>query len=184
MTKRYLVISLFVAAIAALILHFMGRSFFCECGSISLWSGDVTSGTQSQQFTDPYSFTHVIHGIIFYFLLWAIFRKKLTPTQRFLIALGIEGLWEIVENTSYIIDKYRLANSPNYYGDSIFNSLGDLVAMSLGFFASWKFPKKVTVFILIGIELALLYFIHDNLTLNIVNLIYPVEALKEWQIRM
>ncbi len=182
MNKKQILIAIVIVIIAVTILFSMGRIPFCKCGIISLWSSDVMSSQQSQQLADPYSFTHVIHGIIFYFLLWAIFRKRLTPAQRLLIAIGIESAWEILENTDYVINRYREATiSLNYYGDSVFNNIGDIISMAIGFIAAWKFPKILTIGIVIAIELLLLYFVRDNLTINIIMLIHPVEAIKTWQ---
>ena len=182
MNKKYIIAGIVIVLVAIAILFSMGRIPFCKCGVISVWSSDVMSSQQSQQFADPYSFTHVIHGIIFYFLLWAIFGRKLTPWQRLLLAIGIESAWEILENTPYVIERYRAATiSLDYYGDSIFNSVGDIISMALGFVMAWKFPKKVTVAIVVLIEVGLLYFIHDNLTINIIMLIHPIESIKTWQ---
>ena len=180
--KKNIIIALCIVLLTVLILFSMGRIPFCKCGVISVWSSDVMSSEQSQQLFDPYTFTHVLHGIIFYFILWGIFRKRLSPPQRLLLAIGIEGAWEIIENTDYVINRYREATiSLDYYGDSIFNSVGDIIAMITGFIMAWKLPKKVTVAVVILIELALLYFIHDNLTINIIMLAHPIEALKVWQ---
>ena len=140
------------------------------------------SSEQSQQLFDPYTFTHVIHGIAFYLILWGLFRKKLSPVQRLLLAIGIEGTWEIIENTDYVINRYREATiSLDYYGDSIFNSIGDIISMAIGFIMAWKLPKKIIVAAIVLIELGLLYFIRDNLTINMIMLIHPTEALKLWQ---
>ena len=160
----------------------MGRLPFCKCEVISIWSSDVMSSEQSQQFADPYTFTHIIHGIALYFLLWLAFGRRLNTLQRFVLAIGMESAWEILENTDYVINRYREATiSLDYYGDSIFNSVGDIIAMAVGFFAAWKFPKKVSFGIVVLIELLLLYFIRDNLTINIIMLIHPIESLKHWQ---
>ncbi len=182
MNKKYLLFALLIIILVVVILFSMGRIPFCKCGVISIWSSDVMSSEQSQQFADPYSFTHIIHGVIFYLLLWLIFGKRFTPAQRFLLALGIEGAWEILENTDYVINRYREATiSLDYYGDSIFNSVGDIIFMAVGFIMAWKFPKKITAGIVVLIELLLLYFIHDNLTINLIMLIHPVEFIKTWQ---
>ena len=182
MNKKYIIASIIIVVLAVIVLFSMGRIPFCKCGVISIWSSDVMSSEQSQQFADPYTFTHIIHGIIFYFLLWLLLGKRLSPLQRFALAIGIESAWEILENTDYVINRYREATiSLDYYGDSIFNSVGDIIAMTIGFISAWKFPRKVTVGIVIVIELLLLYFIHDNLTINIIMLIHPISAIKTWQ---
>ena len=182
MNKKYIIASIVIVVLAVIVLFSMGRIPFCKCGVITLWSGDVISNQQSQQLFDPYTFTHIIHGIIFYFLLWLLFGKRLSTLQRFALAIGIESAWEILENTNYVINRYREATiSLDYYGDSIFNSVGDIIAMAIGFIIAWKLPKKITVGIVILIEISLLYFIRDNLTINIIMLIHPVEAIKTWQ---
>ena len=171
-----------IIALTVVILFSMGRIPFCKCGIISVWSSDVMSNQQSQQLFDPYTFTHIIHGIMFYFILWALFGKRLSPMQRLLLAIGIEGAWEIIENTDYVINRYREATiSLDYYGDSIFNSVGDIMAMAAGFIIAWKFPKWASIGVVVLIELGLLYFIRDNLTINIIMLIHPIEAIKHWQ---
>jgi hypothetical protein len=185
MNKKYLYISILIVTVMVVVLSGMGRIPFCKCGVIAPWSSDVVSNQQSQQLADPYSFTHVIHGIIFYALLWLLFGKKLSPTQRLLIAIGIESAWEIIENTDFVINRYREATiSLDYYGDSIFNSVGDVISMFLGYLVAWKLPKKFSVGLLVAIELGLLYFIRDNLTINIIMLIHPVESIKVWQAGM
>ena len=182
MNKKYILLSIVIIVFAVIVLFSMGRIPFCKCGIISFWSSDVVSDQQSQQLFDPYTFTHIIHGIIFYFLLWLLFRKHLSPVQKLLIAVGIESAWEILENTNYVLDRYRAVTiSYGYYGDSIFNSVGDILSMAGGFMLAWKLPKKLTVGIVIAIELLLLYFIHDNLTINIIMLIHPIQSIKVWQ---
>ena len=180
--KKYLLISLLMLVVTIVVLFSMGRIPFCKCEVVSIWSSDVVSNEQSQQLFDPYTFTHVIHGIIFYFLLWLLFGKRFSPMQRFVIAVGIESAWEVLENTNYVLDRYRAVTiSYGYYGDSILNSVGDILSMALGFILAWKLPKWTTVGIVIAIELLLLYFIHDNLTINIIMLIHPISAIKTWQ---
>ena len=182
MNKKYILIALGIILLTILILFSMGRIPFCKCDIISLWSSDVVSNQQSQQLADPYTFTHVIHGMAFYFLLWLVFGRKLSGVQRLLLAIGIEGAWEILENTDYVINRYREATiSLDYYGDSIFNSVGDIIAMIIGYFMAWKLSTKVTIAAVIVIELLLLYFIRDNLTINIIMLVHPIEAIKHWQ---
>lgn len=182
MNKRNIIIGVGIVILAIIILFSMGRIPFCKCGVISIWSSDVMSSEQSQQFADPYSFTHVVHGIAFYFLLWLAFGKKLKPVQRLLLSIGLESAWEILENTDYVINRYREATiSLDYYGDSILNSVGDIIAMILGYVMAWKFPKKLTIAIVIITEVLLFYFIRDNLTINIIMLIHPVEAIRYLQ---
>jgi len=182
MKRKYILIALFIIVLAIGILFSMGRIPFCKCGVISLWSSDVMSNQQSQQLFDPYAFTHVIHGFLFYFLLWAFFRKRLNVWQRLLIAIALASSWEVLENTNYVINRYREATiSLDYYGDSIFNSVGDIISMIVGFMLAYKLPTKVSIGVVVLIELLLLYFIRDNLTINIIMLVHPIKAIKLWQ---
>lgn len=180
---KHLLISLLIITIAAVMLFAMGRIPFCKCGIISIWSSDVTSNQQSQQLTDPYSFTHVLHGIGFYFLIWLVFRNRLTLGQRLILAVTIESGWEILENTEWVLGRYRAATiSYDYWGDSVFNSVGDILAMMVGFWLAAKLPWWGSVAAFVLIDSALLFFIRDSLIVNIIMLIYPVEAIKNWQL--
>ena len=182
MTKKHFFFAMLVIALGVIILFAMGRIPFCKCGVIGAWSSDVMSSQQSQQFADPYTFTHVLHGIGFYFLLWFVFGRKLTVGQRLVLAVALESGWEILENTDYVINRYREATiSLDYYGDSIFNSVGDILAMMLGFLLAYKLPAWVSLVLFIAIDALLLFFIRDSLIVNIIMLIHPVEAIKGWQ---
>ena len=180
--RKHLIVSLLIVVLAAVVLLGMGRIPFCKCGIISLWSSDVTSSQQSQQFADPYTFTHVLHGIAFYFLIWLIFGRKLTLGQRLILAVAVEGGWEILENTEFILNRYRAATiSYDYWGDSVFNSVGDILAMMVGFWLAAKLPWWGSVIAFILIDSLLLFFIRDSLIVNIIMLIRPIEAIKDWQ---
>ena len=182
MTGRYILISLLIILVAVAVLLGMGRIPFCKCGIISLWSSDVTSNQQSQQLTDPYTFTRVLHGIGFYFLIWLVFGSKLTIGQRLILAVAVESGWEILENTEFILNRYRAATiSYDYWGDSVFNSVGDIFAMMIGFWLAAKLPWWGSVIAFIAIDSLLLFFIRDSLVINIIMLIRPIEAIKQWQ---
>jgi hypothetical protein len=173
-----------IVSAAVLVLLEMGRTPFCKCGIITLWSSDVNSNQQSQQLMDPYAFTHIIHGTILYGLLWLVFGKRVPAASRFLLAVALESGWEILENTDFVINRYREATiSLDYYGDSIFNSVGDILAMMFGFWLALKLPARITVFTVLAIDLALLFLIRDSLAVNIIMLIHPIEAIRQWQIR-
>jgi len=159
----------------------MGREPMCTCGFISLWHGPVDS-QNSQQISDWYTFTHVLHGIGFYALLFLVGRRLPVPV-RLLIAVFLEGAWEIAENSPFIIDRYRTATvSLDYYGDSIVNSVSDVVAMMLGFWMARRFPVWVTAAFVVAVEILLAVIIRDNLTLNIIMLVHPIDAIKQWQL--
>ncbi len=169
-------------ALTAVIEYLMGRSLTYKNGPVRLWSGDIWSDQNSQQIADPYSFTHVIHGILFYGILWLLLGRRMSVSSRLLMAVFIEASWEILENSPLIINRYRAVTiSLGYYGDTILNSLADILCMGPGFLLAWWLPVRVTVIGTIATELILLWWIRDNLTLNIIMLIHPIEAIKNWQ---
>lgn len=177
-------ITITIIAIAAVELRWQGRSWFSTTGAISVWSGDAWGRENSQQLFDPYTFTHVSHGIVIYALVWLIARK-LPPGVRLLLGVALEASWEAYENTDAVIERYRAATMAlGYYGDSIFNSVGDILACVVGYIAAAKLPVRATVWMAIGLELFLTLWIRDSLLLNIVMLTYPIEAVKTWQLQI
>jgi hypothetical protein len=177
-----LLICLGIVAAAAGVLYAMGRIPMCKCGTIKLWYGGRGDSEMSQHLTDWYSYSHVLHGIIFYWLLSIVAKGRLSVAARMVIAMGIEAGWEIFENTPFIINRYRAQTvSRDYFGDSIVNSVGDMLSMLAGFLLASRLPAWVTVFLLIATEVLLLALIRDNLTLNVIMLIHPVEWIRQWQ---
>jgi hypothetical protein len=181
--KKTIVIIIVILAIHAAILLAMGQVPICECGFVKFWHGATGTSEGSQHISDWYTFSHIIHGFVFYFILWLINKKlKLNWKWLLLIAILVEMGWEIFENTDYIINRYReVTISLDYYGDSVINSVSDICWMILGFIAARKFPIWLSVLLIIAMEAFVGYYIRDNLTLNIIMLIYPLDAIRQWQ---
>ena len=176
-----LLAALGVVLLQAVVLLAMGQPPICTCGTISLWHGSASSSETSQHLTDWYTFSHVIHGFGFYLLLWLV-APRMPVALRLVLALGLEAGWEVLENTPFIIDRYRQsALARGYVGDSVLNSVGDTLAMALGFSLARILPVWGTVVLTVALELFVGVMIRDNLTLNIIQLIYPSEAISSWQ---
>ena len=179
--RRYWFIALGVAAATALILLWMGRPAICTCGEVKLWVSEVQSGDNSQHIADWYVPSHIIHGFLFYMLGWLFLRRN-PAGDRLLAAVAIEAGWELLENSQYIIDRYREATMAlGYNGDSVINSMADIGWMMLGFLVARRAPVWLTVVLAISFELLTLWAIRDNLALNVLMLVAPVDAIRVWQ---
>jgi len=179
-TWPYLAI-LAILAIAALKLHSQGRSWQCSCGRVLLWAGDVWSSDNSQHLFDPYSFTHLLHGVALCGLL-ALSFPHLRVAWRLWIAIFIEASWEVIENSDFIIQRYREATAAlGYQGDTIINSMGDILACGLGFALARYLGFRLSLAVFVITEAVLLVWIRDSFILNIVMLIYSVDSIKAWQ---
>jgi hypothetical protein len=179
--RRYWYVALAIVAVAAAILLGEGRPPICTCGTVKLWAGAVASSDNSQHLADWYSPSHVIHGFLFYFAGWLALRRR-PPGERLILATFVEASWELVENSRWIIDRYRHETMAlGYSGDSVINSLSDILMMMIGFGLARRLPAWATIALAVGFELLTLAVIRDNLTLNVLMLVAPIAAVKAWQ---
>ena len=180
-SRKHVLVALLLVVITALALHAMGRSLICTCGQVKLWTGAVHSADNSQHLADWYTPSHIIHGFLFYGLGWMFLRRN-PMGDRFVMAVAIEAAWELLENSKYIINRYRDATfALGYSGDSVINSVADIGWMTIGFLLARRLPLKATIALAIAFELLALWAVRDNLTLNILMLITPIDAVKAWQ---
>ena len=184
--SRTTVVVLIFATFAghALVLWHFGQTILCACGHVDVWHGIVTDAENSQHLFDWYTFSHIIHGILFYGLFTLLF-PRLPLRYRLLMMVGLEATWEIIENSPWIIERYReQALAHGYFGDSIVNSLSDACAAVCGFLIASRVRVWISIALIIVLELLALYAIRDNLTLNIIQLVHPLPAIGVWQARM
>lgn len=176
-----LLVPLAIVALQSLTLYAMGRAPICTCGYVKLWEGNAFGPGNSQHLADWYTPSHIIHGFLFYLFAWVVFRRA-SIAWRFAFAVFLEAAWEVIENTPWVVDYYRNNTvSLGYVGDSIINSVMDVIWMALGFLVAWRAPIIVTILLALAMEALAAYVIRDNLTLNILMFIYPFETVKAWQ---
>ena len=181
-SRMLIFLSTLILGATVIVELFAGRTLFGTGGQFGLLTNDIWSAACSQRLLDPYSFSHICHGMVFYFLLWLVARQIPMP-WRFFTALCFEAGWEILENSPFIIERYREATiAIGYAGDSIVNSLSDILMMSIGFFAAWKLRLRLAVCLFLCMEIGCAIWIRDNLSMNVLMLVKPVAAIKEWQL--
>ena len=163
------------------LLRAQGRMLLCACGYFAIWTSDTCSANNSQQLFDPYSFTHVLHGILFFWLIALLF-ARLAKAWQFWLALLLESAWEVFENTSFVINKYRTETAAlGYQGDTVVNSLGDVTCALVGFLVARQIGFRRSLILFFLIEMILILWIHDSLLLQMLMLLRPINAIKAWQ---
>lgn len=171
-----------ILAIQALFLKLMGQTTICDCGTVKLWYSDPSGPETSQQIGDWYTYSHFLHGLLFYALLWLV-APRLPVGLRLALAVGLEAAWEMAENTPMVINRYReSALAEGYYGDSVLNSLSDTAATIVGFFVARISPVWLSIVLVVTTEIFMAVMIRDNLTLNILQLVYPSQTISNWQV--
>ncbi|MET0314284.1 MAG: DUF2585 family protein [Hansschlegelia sp.] len=182
---RCAIIAALIVAGFAVVLLFMGRPPICPCGTVELWHGAANDGGTSQGVADWYSLSHVIHGFLFYgaaALLFRAMRRPLPLAAALFAALAIEGFWELLENSPMIIDRYRETTASDAYaGDSVLNSVSDILFMVAGFFVARVSPAALIIAAALAMELLALWAVRDNLTLNVLMIVHPIDAIRDWQ---
>ena len=172
---------LVIAVVTAAIELWMGRLPFGPDGRFGWWEGNIWSAEQSQRFADPYLFSHLVHGFLFYLALWLAARRS-PVRHRFVGAVLLEAAWEILENSPLVIERYRAVTiALGYVGDSVLNSMSDLAMAGLGFLLASRLPVKASIALVLVMEIGAALWVRDNLTLNVIMLVHPVDAIRAWQ---
>jgi hypothetical protein len=173
------IVASFVAA--AILLRLEGRLWICSCGNLQVWAGKVCSSDNSQHFLDPYSFTHVLHGFLFFWLI-AWLAPRLKASWQLALAVAVEALWEAFENTNFIIDRYRSTTAAlGYNGDTVVNSLGDTLCCLVGFMIARRLGLRRSLITFAAFELILIVWIRDSLLLEILMLVFPIDSIRAFQ---
>lgn len=176
-----IVAAVVIVLLMIVLLRAQGRLLLCACGQFEIWTSDTCSANNSQQLLDPYSFTHVLHGVLFFWLIALVFRR-MAPGRQLLLALFLEAIWEVFENSSFVIDRYRTATAAlGYQGDTVVNSFGDLACAMAGFLLARQLGVRRSVILFLFVELILILWMRDSLLLQILMLVRPVDAIKLWQ---
>jgi uncharacterized protein DUF2585 len=171
-----------IFVVAALLMRLEGRFWICACGSVRFWISDTCSSDNSQHFLDPYAFTHVLHGFAFYWLVASVV-PRLRSNWQLLLAIALEAAWEVFENTNFVIERYRSVTAAlGYTGDTVVNSLGDILCCLVGFLIAQRLGFRRAVLAFLALELVLILWIRDSLLLEIVMLTVPIDAIKTWQL--
>ncbi len=185
--RRAVIVSAIIALVAVAILLAIGRPPICECGYVKLWHGRINDAGNSQHIADWYTPSHIIHGMLFYALGWLLFVKRgwgwaHGPRWGLVLAVFLESAWEVLENTEMVINRFR-AVTANYgfSGDSVLNSAADIGWMAFGFWLALRLPVRITVALALLGEVVAALVVRDNLTLNVIMLLFPIEAIAEWQ---
>jgi len=185
--RTTILVSLLITIAAVLILLAMGRPPICECGYVKLWHGDINSMGNSQHIADWYTPSHIIHGPIFYALGWLLFAKWKIGGENAVrwglpLAVLLEAAWEVLENTQMVIDRFRSVTANwGYSGDSVLNSFADIGWMAFGFYLAMRLPIKVTIVLSVALEVLAAWVVRDGLTLTVIMLLFPIDAIAEWQ---
>ena len=173
------IVASFIAT--AILLRLEGRLWICACGQLRVWSGQICSSDNSQHFLDPYSFTHVLHGFLFFWLI-ALLLRRLGPGWQVALAVAVEAAWEVFENTNFIIDRYRSTTAAlGYTGDTVVNSFGDILCCLIGFMIARGLGLRRSLIVFLVLEFVLIVWIRDSLLLEILMLVFPIDAIKAWQ---
>ena len=170
-----------ILGVTAILLRLEGRLWICSCRRLLIWVGQTCSSDNSQHILDPYSFTHVLHGFLFFWLIsWLLPRLK--PVSQLSLAVAVEALWEVFENTDFIIERYRTATAAlGYNGDTVVNSVGDILCCLLGFMIARRLGFRRSLIAFMALEIVLIFWIRDSLLLEILMLVVPVDAIRTWQ---